>query len=67
MGTPDLTCDDIAQLQESLRDWGVVGEVEERINRHVADALAALDSSALDPDGVRELTVMAHKIAWRDA
>ena len=67
VGTPDLTCDDIAQLQESLRDWGVVGEVEDRINRHVADALAALDSSALDPDGVRELTVMAHKIAWRDA
>ena len=41
--------------------------MEERINRHVADALAALDSSALDPDGVRELTLMAHKIAWRDA
>jgi geranylgeranyl diphosphate synthase type I len=67
VGTPALTCDDIARLQESLRDWGVVGEVEERIDRHVADALAALDSSALDPDGVRELTVMAHKIAWRDA
>ena len=67
VGTADLTCDDITQLQESLRDWGVVGEVEERINRHVADALTALDSSALDPDGVRELTVMAHKIAWRDA
>ena len=31
VGTPTLTCDDIAQLQESLQDWGVVGEVEERI------------------------------------
>ena len=67
VGTAELTCDDIEQLQEALREWGVVGEVEERINRHVADALAALDSSALDPDGVRELTLMAHKIAWRDA
>ncbi|GAA3707000.1 polyprenyl synthetase family protein [Microlunatus aurantiacus] len=67
VGTPDLTVDDITQLQESLQECGVVAEVEDRINRHVAEALAALDSSALDPDGVRELTVMAHKIAWRDA
>jgi geranylgeranyl diphosphate synthase type I len=67
VGTPELCADDIVRLQEALQECGVVAEVEERINRHVAEALDALDSSALDPDGVRELTVMAHKIAWRDA
>lgn len=67
VGTPELTAADIARLQESLQECGVVAEVEHRINRHVAEALDALDSSALDPDGVRELTVMAHKIAWREA
>jgi hypothetical protein len=42
-------------------------EAAERRPISSPEALDALDSSALDPDGVRELTVMAHKIAWRDA
>ena len=67
VGTPGLTADEIAELQNALVDCGVVAEVEQRIREHVARALAALDSGALDPDGVRQLTVMAHKIAWRDA
>ena len=67
VGTPDLTVEDVTRLQESLLECGVVAEVESRIHRHVAEALEALDNSALDPDGVRELTVMAYKIAWRDA
>ena len=47
-------------LQEALVDCGVVAEVEERIADHVAAALSALRQHALDPDGVRELTQMAH-------
>ncbi|MDN5803479.1 MAG: polyprenyl synthetase family protein, partial [Microlunatus sp.] len=67
VGTPTLTDADITLLQQSLIDCGVVAEVEERIGRHVRTAMAALDDAGLDPDGVRQLTVMAHKIAWRDA
>lgn len=67
VGSTDLTAGDIAELQSALVDWGVVEDVEERIGRHVAAALNALDSDALDPDGVRQLTGMAHTIAWRDA
>ena len=40
---------DITQLQDALQACGVVDEVEARISGHVADALAALDSSALTP------------------
>jgi geranylgeranyl diphosphate synthase type I len=67
VGTPTLTTTDIAVLQEALVDCGVVDEVEERISRHVAAALAALDSADLNPEGTRQLTLMAHTIAWRDA
>ncbi len=67
VGTPDLTPTDIASLQQALVDCGVVDEVEERIGRHVAAALGALHSDALDADGVRQLSEMAQTIAWRDA
>jgi len=67
IGTSALTPADIALLQQALVDCGVVEEVEDRISRHVAAALAALDGAALHPDGVRQLTVMTHRIAWRDA
>src|SRR4029079_11884887 len=52
IGTPQVTPDDVASLQQALVDCGVVDEVEERISRHVAAALDALQSDALDPDGV---------------
>lgn len=67
VGTAELTAADIGDLQDALVACGVVAEVEERIGRHVAAAIAALDCDALDPDGVRQLTVMAHTIAWREA
>lgn len=67
VGTADLTRDDVVELQDAMVACGVVDHVEQLISRHVAAALAALDERALDPEGVRELTTMAHQIAWRDA
>lgn len=66
VGTPALTTADVTLLQEALIDCGVVAEVEARIGQHVAGAVHALDQTALDADGVRQLTVMAHRIAWRE-
>jgi geranylgeranyl diphosphate synthase type I len=67
IGTTGLTRADITVLQQALVDCGVVEEVEERISRHITAALTALDGAPLHPDGVRQLTVMTHRIAWRDA
>jgi geranylgeranyl diphosphate synthase type I len=67
IGTPALTVDDVAQLQQALVDCGVVAEVEERIGQHVARGVTALDEPALDGQGVRQLTALAHSIAWRDS
>lgn len=67
VGTAELTRDDVLELQEGIVSCGVVADVEGLISAHVAAALSALDERALDPEGVRELTQMAHQIAWRDA
>jgi geranylgeranyl diphosphate synthase type I len=65
-GTPELTAADVTLLQRELQRDGVVAAVEDLIAGHVAAALEALHGAALDPDGVTELTQMAHQIAWRD-
>ena len=66
VGTSGLGADDVELLQAELTECGVVAEVEELISNHVRTALDALDERALDPDGVTQLTRMAHQIAWRD-
>jgi geranylgeranyl diphosphate synthase type I len=65
VGTPALTPDDVITLQSELAEQGIVAAVETRISTHVAAALEALRSTPLDPDGVTQLTQMAHQIAWR--
>lgn len=67
VGTANLTLDDIGCLQQALADSGVVTEVEDRISRHVARGLAALDEPVLNRQGVRQLIALTHSIAWRDA
>lgn len=66
VGTPELTTDDVAVLQEDLEEVGVVKEVESMISGHLRTALSALDSDLLSPEGVLGLTQIAHQIAWRD-
>ncbi len=66
-GTAGLRPEDVTRLQQLMIEVGVVHEVEAMISSHVRAALDALDDRALDPEGVRELTQMAHQIAWRDA
>lgn len=65
VGTAALTADDVRVLQDALAERGVVRAVEAMISAHLDTALAALESDALDPEGVAGLTQMAHQIAWR--
>ncbi|MBA8794875.1 geranylgeranyl diphosphate synthase type I [Friedmanniella endophytica] len=65
-GSPELTADDVALLQQAFADFGVIRAVEQRITRHVERATTAIQGRTLDPVGVEQLTRMAHQIAWRD-
>lgn len=66
VGSPDLTSTDVTLLQQELSTEGVVAAVEDLISGHVAAALDALQNTFLDPEGVTQLTQMAHQIAWRN-
>ena len=66
VGSPDLSPRDVFELQEALRDCGVVDAVEGMISTHLDTALGALDAAVLHPDGIAGLTQMAHQIAWRN-
>ncbi len=66
VGSPAFGADDLALLQHHLEVDGVADAVERMISRQVETALTALEEGQLDPDGVAELSRMAHQIAWRD-
>jgi geranylgeranyl diphosphate synthase type I len=66
VGSPELSPRDVSELQEALRDCGVVAAVEDMISAHLDTALGALDADVLHPDGIAGLTQMAHQIAWRN-
>ncbi len=66
VGTPDIRPRDVVLLRHELVDVGVVDTVEEMITDHVAAAREALQDPAIEPAAVGPLTVMAHRIAWRD-
>jgi geranylgeranyl diphosphate synthase, type I len=65
VGTALLTSDDVRTLQEEFRRRGVVDEVESAITARTEAALAALDPRWLDEEAVQQLSIMAHRIAWR--
>ena len=67
VGTPEFDEQDLALLQHHLETDGVSAAVEQMISDQVDSALHALDESALDAEGVAELSRMAHSIAWRDS
>lgn len=77
VGSPDLTAADVASLQQVLLDCGIRDEIEARIRRHLAQALAALSRlphdtpdrgrqtpSSLDP--IAALASIARDVAERD-
>ncbi|MEI7562029.1 MAG: polyprenyl synthetase family protein [Actinomycetes bacterium] len=59
VGNPDLTADQISQLQEAIIKTGAVAKVEKMIQEFTDQALAALNHSGLSPVGKNLLTAMA--------
>lgn len=66
VGRPDLTDDEVAALQQVLVDTGALAELEEIIERLTNDAIDALDRADITDDARKELTELAHYVAWRE-
>ena len=57
---------DADELRGLLIDSGIRDEVEAHVDRLVSDAIAALADAPLPDPWRRELTAMAHQVAYRD-
>ena len=64
-GTEDMTDAQVRMVQDAMVAQGVVETVESMIDDRVDDALAALDTDSLSPDGVAELTRVLSDLARR--
>jgi geranylgeranyl diphosphate synthase type I len=65
-GAPDLTDDEVADLQDVMVEGGAVAQVEAAIEELVAEALCALDAAPLTAPARRALGELAAFVAGRD-
>lgn len=66
IGTPALTDADITALQAVMVECGAVAEVEQAIERLVAQSLAALDRAPVTDEARVALRELGNFVAWRD-
>ncbi len=66
VGDPDLTADDVAELQDVLVAIGARDEIERTIERLVTEALEAVKAAPLAEEAQVALTELANYVAWRD-
>jgi geranylgeranyl diphosphate synthase type I len=65
-GDPDLTDDEVADLQEALVETGAVAQVEAAIDELVAEATVALDAAPIVREARLALADLAQYVAGRD-
>lgn len=63
----ELSRDQVAMLQRTIRESGAVDRVEEMITRNIERATRALAGSSVRPDASGELVALAERAAQRDA
>lgn len=67
LGDPQLTAEQIAMLQKTLRDSGAVESVESMIEGNVARAFRALDQAQFSGGATAELKSLAERATRRNA
>lgn len=67
VGTERECPEDVATVQQAMVDVGIRAEAEHRVSKMVAGALEDLKTDSLTPEGVKGLTEMAQRVAWREA
>ena len=66
VGRDDLSAGEVASIQQVLVDTGALAEHEAIIERLAAEAVDALDAADVTDDARKELTHLAHFVAWRE-
>lgn len=67
LGDPEVTDEQIAIMQQTLRDTGAVDRLETIISESAERALTALSSASLDPDALGELRRLADAVVSRNS
>jgi geranylgeranyl diphosphate synthase, type I len=67
LGNPEVTDEQIAVMQHTLRDTGAVDRVEAIIAESAERALGALQTDLLDPEAVAELRNLADAVVSRSS
>jgi geranylgeranyl diphosphate synthase type I len=67
VGRTDLNDDEVAALQQVLVDTGALAELEATIDALTNEAIDALDVADITDDAGKELTELAHYVAWRES
>lgn len=67
VGSPDLSEEEVARIQQVLVDTGALSEIEERIAQLTAGATKAIEQAAIAPYAKEALIELAHFVASRDA
>jgi len=67
LGDPDLDEGQIDMLRRTLRECGAVDRVERAIDRHLEQAIAAIESADLAPGARAELVALAESASKRSA
>lgn len=67
VGRPDLSDDEVSDLQSVLVDTGALGDLEATIERLASQAIDALDAADVTDEARKELTQLAHYVAWRES
>lgn len=67
VGSPDLSDDEVARIQQVLVETGALGEMEQRISRLTADATRAIARARVAADALEALVELADFVASRDA
>ena len=65
-GAPDITADEVGELQSILEWTGARRQVECTIERRVDEALGTLDRAGLHGEATERLVELAHFVAGRD-
>jgi geranylgeranyl diphosphate synthase type I len=67
VGAPDLTPEQVGEIQAVLVGTGALDELERRIDRLLAAALRAIDTAPITEPAREALVDLAHYVAWRHA
>lgn len=67
VGTDTEGGDDVLIVQQAMLDVGMRDDAETQVSQWVESALDDLGCDSLSVQGVEGLTLMAHRVAWRDS